>query len=143
MAFTFRLGECVGGDNLTMSTECWLATKNNGSPFSLCPPPTTKGVLLKRSLPTSLARFLGGTEGGERNTSSGDWRRFWVSCECPKFWRKNRLGEEAMGADARDNAHLSGLFKGDVFLKFSKLRTGLSCKIKTQKTCRKTLLEEI
>lgn len=127
--FTFRLGEHVGGDNLTMSTECWLATKNKGSPFSLCPPPTTKGVVPKRSLLVSLVGILGGTEGGDRNTSSGDWRRFCVSWEWLIVGRKKWLGGDAMGAPILDgNTHRSGLDNGEVFLKFSKLLTGFSCK---------------
>lgn len=140
MRITFRLGEQVGGDSLTISTECWLATRKRGSPFSLCPPPTTNGVVPNRSL-ASWEGTRGGT-GGEENTSSGDWRRFCLSWEDCWFGRKKRLGGEAMGAPVRDGkTHRSGLLDvGDeCCLKFSKLRTGFSCKARhTSSTVGKT-----
>lgn len=120
---TFRRGEVVGGDNLTTSTLCWLATKKTGRPFSLCPPPITNAAAPKRS---RVFNGRGGT-GGDENTSSGDWRRFCVSW---KFWvgSERRVGGEAAGgfAGRKGNTQCSGLDIGKEFLKFSKLLTGFS-----------------
>lgn len=73
--FTLCRGDTEGGDSLTTSTALRLATRNKGSPFSLCPPPTINGAVPNRSV-VSLAGTRGGGTGGEENTSSGDWRRF-------------------------------------------------------------------
>lgn len=123
-AFTFLLGEQTGGVNLTtsMASPSLFPTKKRGSPFSLWPP-ITKGLAVK----ISLEGTLGGGTGGEEKTSSGDWRRFSVSCV--RFAKILSWFGEAIGAPVLiGNSQRSGLAKGEACLKFSRLRTGFSWK---------------
>lgn len=75
MEITFLRGEYAGAESLTISTLLSEATRNTASPFSLHPPPTTKGVEPKRSR-GGVGRGGGttGSAGGETSSSSNPMR---------------------------------------------------------------------